>query len=84
MGMVKTASMSGFGGNGTSDGADEKPFGASGDAAPRAATARDTQSVVEFAGECGGFATFIGEISLGGGEFRLADFTVDREAVERF
>ena len=81
---MKTVSTNSFAGNSAGGGADKEPLGGAANAAPRAATARDTQSGVEFAGECGGFATFIGEISLGGGEFRLADFTVDREAVERF
>ena len=77
-------SMSGFGGYGAGGGADEEPLGGAANAAPRAAAARDTQSVVAFARERGGFATFIGEISLGRGEFCLAGFAVDGEVVQRF
>ena len=77
-------SMSGFGGDGTCGGADEEPLGGAANAAPRAATARDPQSVVAFAGECCGFATFIGEISLGRGKFCLAGFAVESEIIERF
>ena len=81
---VSSYSMSGFGGQGAGDGADEEPLGGAADPAPGAAAASDTQSVVAFAGECGGFATFIGEISLGRGEFCLARFAVESEIIERF
>src|SRR2546430_16273254 len=75
--------MSGFGGDGACSGANEKPLGGAANAAPRAATARDAQSVVAFAGECGGFAAVIGEISLGRGGFFLARFAVEGEIIER-
>ena len=74
---MKTASMSGFGSHRAGGSTDEEPPGG-------AATASDSRGVVAFARERGGFATFVGEVSLGRGKFCLASFAVDGEIVERF
>lgn len=74
----------GFGGGGTSGGANEEPLGGAADAAPGAAAASDAQSVVAFACERGGFLAFIAEVALGRGELGLASFAVDSEVVQRF
>ena len=66
---MKTASMSGSVGDGTCGGADEKPLGGAADPAPGAAAASDAEGVVTFASKRGGFLAFVGEVSLGGGEF---------------
>jgi|SRR6267143_1107095 len=60
--IVKTVSMSGFGGNGAGCGADEEPFCGAADVAPGAAAPGYAQSVVAFVGERGGFLAFIGEV----------------------
>jgi hypothetical protein len=45
LGIVKTVSMSGLGGNSAGCGADEEPFGGAADAAQDAAASSDAQSV---------------------------------------
>jgi len=76
--------MSGFGSHRAGGSTDEQPPGGAADATPGAAAASDSQGVVAFAPERGGFATFVGEVSLGRGKFCLASFAVDGEIVERF
>jgi len=73
---MECVSVSGFRGCRASGGADEKPFGRAADAAPGAAAAGDLQGVVTFFREGRGLGFFVGEISLGGGEFGLASFAV--------
>jgi hypothetical protein len=51
LGIVKTVSMSGLGGNSAGCGADEKPFGGAADTAQDGAASNDAQSVVAFACE---------------------------------
>lgn len=70
--------------SGAGGGADEKPFGGAGNAAPGAAAFGDAQGVVTLFGEHDGFLTLVGEIVLGGGEFGLASLAVEGEVVERF
>jgi hypothetical protein len=47
VGIVKTASRSGFGGNSASGGADEKPFGGAADATGRGALFCESQYIKE-------------------------------------
>src|SRR5258708_16603417 len=81
--IMKSVSMSGFGGNGAGCGADEDAFCGAADAAAVGAAAGDAQRVIAFVGERGGFLAFIGEVVLGRGELCLASFAVDGEVVKR-
>jgi hypothetical protein len=79
-----TVSVSSFDGNGADGGANDKPFGGAGDAAPGATAFGDAHGVIALLCERGGFLALVGEVVLRGEEFGLAGFAVEREVVERF
>ena len=72
----------GLGGQGAGGGAEGKPFGRAGDATEDAAAFGGAEGGVALLGEGGGLGLFVGEVALGGDEFRLAGLAIEGEVVE--